>query len=127
MDPFLWHSFCEPTLTGRRINLQHVPWRNLRAAKNGYIQFVFRNRKPLRGCDQLPGVGDGVFLEIIAKGKIPQHLEKRVVALGEADIFQVVVLAACAHAFLAACRPRVIAPFKAEEHILKLVHSRVGE
>src|SRR5437667_7677277 len=46
-------------------------------------------------------------------------------ALGEADIFQVVVLAASAHALLAACRPRIIAFFEAEENVLELVHSRI--
>ena len=81
----------------------------------------------MRRSDQFPGVSNRFLLEIIAEGKIAEHLEERVVALGEADIFQVVVLAAGAHAFLAACRPRVVAFFEAEENVLELVHPRVGE
>jgi penicillin-binding protein 1A len=43
---------------------------------------------------------DRLFLEVIAEGEIPQHLEEGVVARGVADIVQVVVLAAGAHALL---------------------------
>ena len=49
---------------------------------------------------QVPGVGDGAFLEVVAETEIAQHLEERVVAGGVADIVQVVVLAAGADAFL---------------------------
>ena len=81
----------------------------------------------MRRGDQLPGVGDGVFLEIVAEGKISQHLEKRVVTVGEADVFEIVVLAAGAHAFLGGRGPGVVALFQAEEDVLELVHARVGE
>jgi hypothetical protein len=40
------------------------------------------------------------FLEIIAEGKIAQHLEKGMVPGGVADVFQVVVLAPGPDAFL---------------------------
>ena len=50
--------------------------------------------------DQFPGEFDGLLLEIIAKGEIAEHFEKRVMARGIADIVEVVVLAAGAHAFL---------------------------
>ena len=80
-----------------------------------------------RRSDQLQRVGDGVFLEIIAEGKISEHFEKRVMAVGEADIFQVVVLAAGAHAFLAGGGAVVVALFEAEEDVLELVHSGIGE
>jgi len=50
-----------------------------------------------------------------------------VMALGEADIFEVVVLAACAHAFLRGSGLVVFALFQAEEDVLELVHPRVGE
>ncbi len=50
--------------------------------------------------DQLPGMVDGLFLEIVTKGKIAQHFEKRVVAGGVANIFKVIVLAAGTNAFL---------------------------
>ena len=47
--------------------------------------------------------------------------------IGEAHIFKIVVLAARAHAFLRSRRPRVVALFEAEENVLELVHSGVGE
>ena len=77
--------------------------------------------------DQLPGVGDGVFLEVVAEGKIAQHLEERVMAVGEADVFEIVVLAARADAFLRSRGAGVVALFQAEEDVLELVHARVGE
>ena len=52
--------------------------------------------------DQIPGKLDGAVLEIVAKREIAEHLEEGVVARGVADIVEVVVLAAGAHAFLRA-------------------------
>ena len=49
------------------------------------------------------------------------------VAVGEADIFEVVVLAAGAHAFLRRRGARVFALLEAQEHVLELVHPGVGE
>ncbi len=48
-------------------------------------------------------------------------------ARGIADIFQVIMLAACAHAFLARCSTGVGAFVEAKKDVLKLVHPRVGE
>ena len=48
-------------------------------------------------------------------------------AIGEADIFEIVVFAAGAHAFLASGGAIVIAGFEAEENVLELVHPGVGE
>ena len=50
--------------------------------------------------DQVPGKLDRALLEIVAEGEIAEHLEEGVVARGVADIVEVVVLAAGAHAFL---------------------------
>src|SRR3546814_2244629 len=50
--------------------------------------------------DQIPGQLDGDVLEVVAEGKVAQHLEEGVVARGVADVLQVVVLATRAHAFL---------------------------
>ena len=77
--------------------------------------------------EQFPCVVDRVALEIIAERKIAQHLEKRVVARGIADIFQVVVLAARAHATLRRGSPLVGPLLLAEKYILELHHPRVGE
>ncbi len=48
-------------------------------------------------------------------------------AFGEADIFQVVVLAAGADAFLRGGGAVVVAFFQAEKNVLELVHPGVGE
>ena len=48
-------------------------------------------------------------------------------ALGEADVFEVVVFAACAHAFLGGGGAFVIALFQAEEDVFELIHAGVGE
>ena len=120
-----------PTLTQRSqrffVDAQNFSGRDFRAAKDGEVELVDGNAKPLRRGDQFPGEGDGVFLEIIAEGKISEHLEKRVMAVGEADVFQVVVLAAGAHAFLRRRGARVVALLEAQENILELVHPGVGE
>src|SRR6267154_2131518 len=97
------------------------------ASQNRDVEFVFWNCEPFGGGDQLPGVGDGFYLEVVAEGKIAEHLEEGVVALGEADIFQVVVFAAGADAFLRGGGFVVFAFFEAEEDVFKLVHAGVGE
>jgi hypothetical protein len=48
---------------------------------------------------------DGDILEIVAEGKIAEHLEEGVMPRGIADIVEVVVLAARAHALLRGHRP----------------------
>ncbi len=77
--------------------------------------------------DQGPGEFDRVFLEIVAEGEIPQHLEKGVVTRGVADIVEVVVLAAGTHAFLARRGAAVGALLSAGEDVLELHHARIGE
>ncbi len=50
--------------------------------------------------EQFPGERDGVPLEVVAEGEVPQHFEERVVAERGADVVEVVVLAAHPHALL---------------------------
>ncbi len=76
---------------------------------------------------QLPGEIDGFALEVIAEGKIAEHFEERMMAASVADVIEIVMLATGAHAFLRRCGARVIAFFLAQENVLELVHSRVGE
>ncbi len=97
------------------------------ALEDGGVELVFVDAEPLGRGDQLPGVGDGVFLEVVAEAEIAQHLEEGVVAIGEADVLQVVVLAAGAHALLRGGGARVVALLDAEEDVLELVHAGVGE
>ncbi len=42
--------------------------------------------------DQLPGKGNRVGFEIVAKAEIPQHFKEGMVARGIADIVQIIVL-----------------------------------
>ena len=48
-------------------------------------------------------------------------------AVGEADIFQIVMFAAGADALLRSCSAVVVARFEAQKHVFELVHSGVGE
>ena len=76
---------------------------------------------------QPPRELDGAFLEVVAEREIAQHLEEGVVARGVADIVEIVVLAAGAHAFLRRDRPRVGALLQAGEEVLELHHAGIGE
>ena len=77
--------------------------------------------------DQRPGPFNGIRLEIVAKGKIAQHFEKRVVACCVAHIVEVIVLAAGAHAFLRGGRAAVGALFHAGKGVLELHHAGIGK
>ena len=79
--------------------------------------------------DEFPRPFDGFLLEVIAEGPVAEHLEKSVVIGVEADVLEVVVLAAGADALLrvGGARGRVGARRLAEEDGHELVHARVGE
>src|SRR6185436_4080161 len=55
---------------------------------------------------QLPGPLNRFFLEVISEAPVTQHLEKSVVIGVEPDVFEVVVLASGADAFLRVGDPR---------------------
>ena len=92
---------------------------------DGDQQPLGRNREFLG--DQLPGKLDGAFLEVVAEREVAEHLEEGVVARGVADIVEVVVLAAGAHAFLRGDGAAVGALFQAGEDVLELHHAGIGE
>ena len=77
--------------------------------------------------DQFPRLFDGVSLEIVAEGEIPQHLEEGQVARRIADVVQVVVLAAGADAFLRGGRARPGRGRRAGEIVLERHHARIDE
>ena len=77
--------------------------------------------------DQVPGEFDRAFLEIVAEGEIAEHFKEGVVARGVADIVEVVMLAAGAHAFLRRGGARIGALLDAGEDVLELHHAGVGE
>ena len=70
---------------------------------------------------------DGLFFEIITEAEIAQHFKKGMMPCRIADIFQVVMLAACTHTALAGRRPYIFALFTSKEHVLKLHHAGIGE
>ena len=77
--------------------------------------------------DQIPGELDGAVLEVVAEREVAEHLEKGVMARGVADVFEIVVLAAGAHAFLRGGGALVGALLDAGEDVLELHHAGVGE
>jgi hypothetical protein len=96
------------------------------------ILAIDRDQQPLGrqgeiAGDEVPGVGDRLFLEIVPEGEIPQHLEKGVMPGGVADIVEIVVLAAGAHALLRRRRPAVGPPLLPREDVLELDHAAVRE
>ena len=95
------------------------------AAKHGDHEPLFGNVEHLG--QHVPRVDDRFFLEVVAEGEVAEHLEERVMPRRDADVLQVVVLAADANALLrrgrALVRPRLLAG----EHIFELDHARVGE
>ena len=58
---------------------------------------------------QFPRKWDRFVLEVIAKGEVAEHLEKRMVTRCVTHVVEIVVLAACAHAFLRRCCAFVVA------------------
>ena len=91
------------------------------------VQTLFRETP--RAGDQFPGPFDGFLFEIITKGPVAQHLEKRVVIGIHPHIFEVVVFAAGANTLLrvSGAPRRVRAVLFAEKDRHKLVHAGVGE
>ena len=77
--------------------------------------------------EQLDGPTDGLFLEVITKRPVAEHFKECVVVGIAAHILQVVVLAASANALLRIHGARVVARALTEEHILELIHPRVGK
>ena len=79
--------------------------------------------------DQFPRPFDGFLLEIIAEAPVAEHLEERVVVGVETDVFEVVVFAAGADAFLGVgSAARLVGTFGlAQEDGHKLVHPGVRE
>ena len=77
--------------------------------------------------EELPGPFDGLCLEVVAEGPIPQHLEKGMVVGINAHLFQIVVLAADPDALLTVHHPLAVGWPKAQEDVLELIHARVGE
>ncbi len=77
--------------------------------------------------NKIPGEFDGAVLEIVAERKIAQHLEERVMPRGVADIVEIVVLAAGAHAFLRGDGAPIGTLLDPGKDVLELHHAGIGE
>ncbi len=77
--------------------------------------------------DQLPRQRDRPLLEVVAEGEVAEHLEEGVMPRRVADVVQVVVLAAGAHALLRGRCPRIGTRLLAGEHVLERHHAGRGE
>ena len=74
------------------------------AAEAGHVLGVLARQRCTPApylSQQLPGVGDGLFFEVVPKGPVAQHLKKGVVVHILPHIVQIVVLASCPDALQA--------------------------
>ncbi len=92
---------------------------------HGDVEFFLRQLE--HHGEQFPRIVDRIALEVIAEAEVAQHLEEGVVTRRVADVLQIVMLAAGAHAFLRRSGAGIGALVETEEHVLELVHARVGE
>ena len=111
-----------PVAVGLGVHLEVVA---LVASEDGDVEVLLVDVHHLG--EELPGVGDGLLLEVVTKAPIAQHLEHRVVVGVVSHLFEVVVLAADAQALLCVAGAGVGRGGVAEEDVLELVHARVGE
>ena len=115
-----------PRIVGFLVKLGGIALGFVRAI-NGRVKAFFREFPNLR--DQFPSPRDGFFFEIVAVRPVSEHFEKRVVIRVHADVFEVVMLASGANAFLRVCGAmrRIRARNLPEENRHELVHSRIRE
>ena len=111
--------------SGRPAILRHSAAASSSSANTVISRRSLIEREILR--QQLPGEQDRALLEVIAEGEIAEHLEEGVVARGVADIVEIVVLAAGAHAFLRRRRAQGFRLLGAGEHVLERHHAGIGE
>ena len=76
---------------------------------------------------EFPGESNRIPFEVVAKRKVPQHLEERVVSGRPADFLEIVVLAAHPEAFLRRDGTRSRSLLLADEYSLELDHPGVRE
>jgi len=77
--------------------------------------------------EKAPGISNRFLLEIVPEGEIAEHFKKSMVPGRSADIFQVIMLAACAHTLLRTDGPEIVTFLHAEETVLELVHPGISE
>ena len=94
----------------------------------GHPDLLDRQRQILLACDELPRIGDRLFLEVVSKTEVPQHLEEGMVARGVPYIIKVVVLPPCPDTGLRRGRSgRIGHRCLTGKDVLELHHPRIGE
>ncbi len=77
--------------------------------------------------EQVPGPADGFLFVVIAEGPVAQHLKESVMGAIAPHIVEIIVFAGDAHTFLRISGAGVRARPRAQEDVLELVHTGVGE
>ncbi len=116
---------ADDAVVGEARDLLPEPGRLVVGVVDGDEQLVLLQPELLR--DQGPGQLDRALLEIVAEREIAEHLEEGEMARGVADIVEVVVLAAGAHAFLRRGGALIGPLLDAGEDVLELHHAGIGE
>ena len=76
---------------------------------------------------QLPGITNGVLLEIVTETEVAQHFEKSVVPGSVPNLVEVVVFSPRAYAALRAYCSCVCPLFSTQEHVFELHHPGISE
>ncbi|MGY4377627.1 hypothetical protein ACVWZ3_005266 [Bradyrhizobium sp. i1.3.6] len=116
---------ADDAVVGEARDLLPQPGRLVVGVVDGDEQLVLL--EPELPRDQGPGQLDRALLEIVAEREIAEHLEEGEMARGVADIVEVVVLAAGAHAFLRRGGALIGPLLDAGEDVLELHHAGIGE
>ena len=116
---------ADDAVVGEAGDLLPEPVRLVVGVVDGDEQLVLLEPVFLR--DELPGQLDRALLEIVAEREVAEHLEEGEMARGVADIVEVVMLAAGAHAFLRRGRALIGPLLDAGEDVLELHHAGIGE
>ena len=95
------------------------------AVMDRHPELFRRQTKTLR--EEGPGEADGITLEVIAKGEVPQHFKEGVMASGVAHVLEIVVLTPSADAALTGYGSVIGPLLSTREDILELDHPRVGK
>ncbi|MPM96504.1 hypothetical protein SDC9_143668 [bioreactor metagenome] len=122
VDNALFGEILQPITGGFIVAFQifsGAPFKN-RCVKPGRVEFQHIH-------EIFPRPGNGFFLEIIAKRPVSQHLKHRMVICIVSYLFQIIVLAAHAQAFLRVRHARMFNRSITQDNIFKLIHAGIGK
>ena len=122
IDDALGREVLLPEACGLVVALQPIVGCSL---EYGHIEAILGQLEYLGQV--FPRPVDGLVLEVVPEGPVPQHLEHRVVVGVVAYFLEVVVLAADAQALLRVGHAGVLDLGIPEDDVLELVHPGIGE